>query len=193
MLFIASHLHSGSAEFISALNLNPRIDIKNLGLSYDHPTNLEYLFSRGHKLNNSAAIYGDQILYNKDFSCKAFYKFSKFIYIIGSAKDTLEQILTNYSELDELRATRYYCFRLRRLYEMARETPGAVFLTKENLSDPKASELIECYLGLTSSIPIIKLSENKSEKQISYKLLTSAQDCYERYLFLFKQINLKLI
>ena len=49
-------------------------------------------------------------------------------------------------------AKRYYCFRLRRLYEMAKKTPGAIFLTWDDIKSKKKLELVENYLNIKEKI-----------------------------------------
>lgn len=190
--FVVSHLCSGSSELISFLNNNPRILIRTLGHSYDHPIALEHLFSLGHKLGNAAAIYGDHILYNHNFGCKAFYKFSKFIYVIRSAKSTLKEIMFEKNEYSELQASRYYAFRLRRIYEMARQTPGAVLLTWDNIFSKLGSDLIDNYLNLKEKIQFGDLPPNP-QSDVDPDILNYSQDIYEKYLFKLKQLNLTLV
>jgi len=189
ILFLSSHLFSGSNELATVLNENSRIDLIEHLLTYDHPIVLDYLYNRGHKLDNTAAIYGGQILFNKDFGCKAFYDFSKFIYVIRSAKPTLNAIKRYRKEYSELTACRYYCFRLRRIYEMARSSPGSVFLTEENFATRQGMDLIGNHLNLKEPLRIPNVPE-VVEDDFSSQLIAKAQDCYEKYLYHLKQLDL---
>lgn len=191
VVFITTHLFSGSNTFINSLNVSERIDIRHPHLSYDHPEVLLQLFQLGHKLNNRAAIYGDELLFNKDFSSKAFYSFAKFIYFIHSPKDVLTEMLTNVKNISAVGACRYYCFRLRRIYEMAVKTPGAVFLTLDEFLNGKGDSLIEEYLGLVDNLNFKETSkQNVLEKNIPYNILLEAEKCYEKYFYCLKNINL---
>jgi hypothetical protein len=177
---------------MTILNDNERIDLTDHLLSYDHPSSLNYLFSLNHKLDNAAAIYGGQILFNKDFSCKAFYDFAKFIYVVRPAKQTLNEIKIGKKEYSELSACRYYCFRLRRIYEMARSTPGAILLTRDDILSQKGLDLIQDMLGLKQ----VLVPQDIPERQVdnfSSQLVDKAQDCYEKYLYHLKQLDLKTI
>lgn len=192
VLFVASHLCSGSNELISVLNENERIQINTTKLVYEHPSVLDNLFSLGHKLDNSAAIYGSQLLYNTSLSCNAFYDFSKFIYVVTPAKPTLNRIKKELEEYTELSACRYYCFRLRRLYEMARHTPGAVFLTGDDLKNKNGSNLIDEYLNLKTPTDFGNLSMVEPETDdFDTSLLEEAQDSYEKYLYRFNRLDLR--
>lgn len=195
IVFVVSHLGSGSSGLVTILNENPRIDISNKNLSYEHPSVLEYLFSLGHKLDNTAAIYGDQILFNKDLGCRAFYDFSKFIYVIRPPKFTLNELVYQRNEYDESTAENYYAFRLRRMYEMARDTPGAVFLTWDDLRQGRGLNLIEEYLNLKT--PLVSLPELfqdlTTSKVVAADVLKRTEDCYEKYLYYFRNLNLQQV
>jgi hypothetical protein len=191
ILLVASHLFSGSNALLGVLNENNKIDLIDDLLSYDHPSVLEYLFEFGHKLDNSSAIYGGQILFNKDLSCKIFYDFAKFIYVIRPAKPTLNEIKLNRKEYSELTAYRYYCFRLRRIYEMARSTPKAVLLKNDDIYSQEGLDLIQDYLDLKQPLILQKLLEIKEEETFSSSLVDKAQDCYEKYLYHLRQLDLR--
>lgn len=188
ILFIVSHLGSGYENLIYSLNKNERIDIKSLQLSYAHPEVLEYLYESGHKLDNSASFYGDLILFNKNFSCNSFYKFSKFIFFINSPLISLNEICKT-DKLNEKAAFRYYSFRLRRIYEMAvNSNNNFVFITHDDLINKTKFDVIEKYLNLKSKLTYPELETNQSQNFISSDLLIQANDCYEKYLFLMKSI-----
>lgn len=191
LLFIVSHLGSGSLDFIDLINENSRIDIKDRRLSYDHPNTLDYLFSTEHKLNNSAAIYGDHVVFNKDFSNRVFYSFSKFVYIIRAPQEFIGSICEDVA--DSNRISRYYEFRLRRMYEMARNTEGAVFFTWNNLKEGQGLDLFNEYMQLQKE-PVIYQDRFKEIKhEFPADLIESCQDTYEKYLFKFKNLNLRSV
>jgi hypothetical protein len=195
VLFVISHLFSGSTDLLAVLNEHDRIHINdNTRIPYEHPSVLDNLFSLGHKLDNSAAIYGDHLLFNTDFNCTAFYDFSKFIYVVRHAKPTLNEIKNQRKEYSDLSANRYYCFRLRRIYEMARRTPGAVLLTGDNLRDKKGAELVTDYLNLTKPVDFSNLLYiNYIEENVASPIVEDAQDCYEKYLYNLRQLDLRKI
>ena len=70
IVFVVSHVGAGAEIFITqVLNENPRLDILTHGRVYEHPSDLDALFLHPHKLTNTAAIYGDLLLHNVNFSC----------------------------------------------------------------------------------------------------------------------------
>ncbi|RDJ35601.1 MAG: hypothetical protein DWQ19_12350 [Crenarchaeota archaeon] len=151
---------------------------------------LNGLFSLDHTSDNTAAIYGEHLLFNQTLSSKAFYKFAKFIYVFDNAKSSLNKIINHKNEYAHLGAFRYYCFRLRRLFEMACNTPGAVLLTGDDLREQKGAELIENYLDVSVDFSKLELDDT-FESVVSASIVEEAQDCYERYLYKMKQLDLK--
>jgi len=189
VVFIVSHLHSGSNSLIQTLNENPRVHIQNTKLAYNHPDVLRNLFSLGHKLDDSSAVFGDHILFNTDFSSNVFYDYAKFIYVVRDGRSTLESILSderlNY-DLDK--AVLYYSFRLRRMYEMATRTPKSIFLNYRQMYEEDNLKAIENYLDLKEPLKgrevefaDFKLSRNQTDR---------CQEVFEKYLFKFKNLNL---
>ena len=191
ILFVVSHLFSGSDELVKNLNENPRIDLKPGYFTYSNPLVLEHLVGLGHKLDNAAAIYGDHLLYNSYFSNKVFYQFSKFIYVIRHPKLVIGQIISQHEKYNELTAARYYELRLRRIYEMAYHTPNAVLLTWDHLKDGKGMHLIEEYLGLKNPVSIPEMIQDGEE--ISFDQQKQLDEYYEKYIYKFKQLNLRSV
>ena len=188
--FVISHLGSGSEELVRILNENPRVVIHSTNTNYIHPDTLGHLFERGHKLDNAAAVYGDHLLHNASFASKALYEICKFIYLIRPPRASLNIIkIGGYTPHT---ACRYYCFRLRRICEMAKQTPGAVFLTWQDLADGRGQALIESYLNLKDPLNPGNFSE-PTEDDISLELVEQAQNSYERYYYYLSQQNLQSV
>ena len=85
VLFIMTHIGSGWEELAETLNEHPNIVCYTTGYSYHHPKDLDFLTNRLHKKDNSAAVWADVILHNKDFTCKALCKHCRFIYWCSSS------------------------------------------------------------------------------------------------------------
>lgn len=188
---MVSHLGSGSLELLRVLNRNTRVVIHNQSGKYAHPTDLEWLFKFGHKIDNTAAVYGDHLTHNVSFACPALYDVCQFIYVIRSAKPTLNTIVSSGLYTPE-NALRYYTFRLRRICEMAKRTPGAVLLTWEDMSNDRCFPLLEEYLGLNTSLTSEKF-EAETLDLVEHSLVEQAQESYERHLYYLKQLDLKRV
>lgn len=187
--FIVSHLGSGSAELLDILNRNPRVLIQNQNAEYAHPTDLEWLYNSGHKMDSAAAVYGDHLVTNVSFYCRPLYKECFFIYVVRSARPSLHEIISQYGHKPK-NALLYYTFRLRRICEMARQTPGAVLLTWEDVANGKGLPLVEEYLGLKEPLKINELKENE-QNFIDLSIISDAQESYERHLYYLKQLDLR--
>lgn len=186
VVFIVSHLCSGSDNLIEILNQNSRIKIQNSDILYDHPTALDHLFDMGHKVDNTAAIYGDHLLFNSSFSCKRLCDFCKFIYLVKRPDSTIGEIVAGHSYTEE-NAGKYYCFRLRRICEMIYKTPGPiVFLTWDDI-EAGGFDQIEEYLNLKEPL-VPKPESSRVYKDVSLDILTKCENSYERHLYYVRQL-----
>ncbi len=181
--FIISHLGSGSTALCQILNNNPRIQWCRTNIAYNHIESVETLTSHAHKLSRPSAIWLDDILYNFNFTCKSLYSCCQFIYVIREALPTISQIKMANS-------VNYYTYRLRRICEMARQTPKALLLTCNDIISGRCFPLLEDYLCLKE--PLI----NDQDFSVSLKpfpLLDYAQSAYERYYYYLRNLNLQLV
>lgn len=179
ILFVCSHLYSGSSELCELLSTNFRIQ-QFSAKPYINPLNLLYLSNRKHKCNNRSAIYLDELLFNHDLSIKLAYEKCNFIYYLGSPRLTLEQLC--YSGIKPLYALRYYTFRLRRLCEMAYRTPGALFLNHGDL--PESIPLIENYLGVKGFV--VNEQVHSEFPSVSFDFVKLAEESYEKTCYFLK-------
>lgn len=197
ILFVCSHLHSGSSMLCQILNNHPRIQSFNyLSKNYAHPENLIILSNQHHKLANRAAIYLDELLYNYQFSIKSAYKECKFIYLVREPEFVINSLITQ-QKMKISNAINYYSYRLRRICEMSRETPGAVLLTKNDLDAGKGKELIEEYLNLKTPLQDF-LSQNFNDQEkitdlVGHTRLSKVEETFQRYLYYLKNQNLRRI
>lgn len=79
-------------------------------------------------------------------------------------------------------AVSYYLFRLRRMYEMAYQTPDGIFLTYEDMLKDEGRKLVSDYLGI-KSIPPVTPAEDRSESWIPDR-------GYTKYLTMFRSLPL---
>lgn len=145
--FIVSHLNSGSPHLFDQLCDNPRVMGYRLPIIYNHPTMLDQLTTKPHKLLNSAAVYVTEVLYNWQLCHRGFYDMCRFIYMIREPEGTLNQLVRGHGYQPDF-AVRYYCYRLRRICEMAKRTPGAVLLTYTDMATGEGLHLVDKYLSL---------------------------------------------
>jgi hypothetical protein len=69
-LFIMTHVGSGWEALAERLQGDSRFHVFNTGLGYHHPDDVRALASLIHPRDNSAAVWVDVVLHNKDFTLK---------------------------------------------------------------------------------------------------------------------------
>jgi hypothetical protein len=136
----------------------------------------------------------DVLNFNQQLSTKTAYEYCKFIYVIREPEYVINSLVKK-DKMNFSFAKRYYCFRLRRLYEMAKKTPEAIFLTWDDIKSKKKLELVENYLNIKEKINldnslISKFSED-IDGSIPYSDLIKVENTYEKYLFFLKNLNLQ--
>lgn len=157
---------------------------------YDHPDVLFELMTLEHDLRNNSAVYADHLLFNIDFACPAIYKISNFVYFIRDPKQTLGLIIKNHNFNIE-KAYSYYIFRIRRIYEMYRDS-GGVFFTWDDLfnnRDQIKSDL-EDYLQFDINLNL-NLEYEDNSSVIPRDVLKKSEKIYEKYFFHMREINEK--
>lgn len=193
-VLLATHFHSGSLGLMYQLAENPRVQCYRTNNNYDHPTALEDIESKPHKCQHRGAVYLDEIVLNHSLRCKRILDICRVIYLIRDPAHTLDGIVQA-KILSPRSAARYYCYRLRRLCEMARRTPGAVFLTHEDLITGRGLPLLEKYLYLKDP-----LAHDPTKYPVKDLLgvvpkaeLDLAERAYEKYLYAFRQYPLQMV
>ena len=189
LLFI-THLGAQSDTLYEILNANPRIQMATTHTIYRTPMDAVQLTTTDHKLRTTAAIYGDRVLYNHTFCCDQLCKHCKFVYLIRAAKPTLSALLAT-GDYTPTSALRYYQFRLRRIMEMGKRTPGAVLLTHDGV-EKEGLGLIEEYLNLKTPLQGKSLPQEELE-EVPSEVVEIAQDSYERYLYQLKNMDLLVL
>lgn len=190
VVFLISHLGSGSFDLLKILNKNPNCHIHTSEIQYYHPEDLKWIYEN-HKIKGySSAIYGDHLLYNTFFYCKPLYKFCKFIYVVRSPRQTLNNILSKFN--NQNKSVNYYKLRLRRIYEMARETKGAVFTTYDNLINYRSFPIIQSYLNLSEPLDKDEFEQN-DYNDFNENLIKDAEVYYNKYFYLLNNLDLRKV
>jgi len=186
--FVVSHLGSGSGSLVSALNANPRCEIRDSGARYDGASGIRWLFRMGHKCRDASAVYGDHLLFNASISSKRLYGMFQNIFVIRPARHSLNEIvLRGYNEKG---ASSYYRFRLRRICEMARRSPESLLLTWDDLARDSSMRIIEEYLGLSAPLETPRTGV-PARDSCSEAVVDECQQAYDRYYYYLKSLGLK--
>jgi hypothetical protein len=186
-VFIVSHLFSGSHALCEKLETTQRVSSFSSNATYKHYDDFRFLVGRRHKINNAAATYLDELIYNHSFSFKPLYEYCKFIYVIREAKPTINGIITHHN-LKQQSALRYYSYRLRRLCEMARNTPNSLLVTWDDIITGKCISPISEMLNLKSDLDTnFNLKHYKEvDDKVHYKIIEQGQESYERHFMYLK-------
>lgn len=187
-LFLITHECSGSNILRKALDKTSRVQFFENQAIYAHFSNVENLTSQNHKLKNVAAIWAEELLYNYQFQSKRLYDSCKFIYFIRDAKSTLGEVVKKRNESQS--KTLYYTYRLRRIFEMARKTPNAIWMTYDDLIAGRKIDFVEKYLYLREPLEINhKFEQTKHNNFISNEQISYAERAYERYYYKLSKLN----
>lgn len=188
IVFVCSHLQSGSEGLCRAMDLHPRIQLFPTG-TYTNPENLITLTKQPHKLNNRSSIYLNELMFNYELCTKAAYENCKFIYVVRPPENALGRIIEK-EDMKISYAIRYYTYRLRRICEMAKRTPGAVFLTWDDLNNNRGIDLIDDYLelkqGLIYDSSLLDDFRQEPDVRIKLEIRNKVEETYQKYLYWLK-------
>jgi hypothetical protein len=182
ILLIASHLGSGSSNLCYSLAQSKVIQWVQDGLIFDDLSSTESILASNHKYSNIVGLYVNEVFYNYQISHKIIYKACDFVYLIREPKSAIKVEKPK----DATYALDYYIFRLRRLYEMAKETKNAMFLTWEDLVSGKGTQLISNKLNLPDEIKFNELKPTKQFLSLPKPMLKKAEEAYELCLYRIK-------
>jgi hypothetical protein len=193
IVIINSHRYSGSTLLYQAMCNHSLIQGYDEKRTYFTAFDLLEFNRFSHKIKAKSAIYLREVLSNQYLSTKMDYSKVFFIHIIRRPIDTLN-FLINEEKMSPSFALRHYCFRLRRICEIAKRTSNSVLFTYEDLKKPETLSFLESILGLKTKIDFLHSSLRTIEKEwknnlISFEGIKSAEDCYERHFYYLSQLK----
>ncbi len=186
--FVVSHLGSGSASLVAALNANPSCQFIESNAKYDGPASVRWIFKMGHKCRDASAVYGDHLLFNASITSREMYGRFLNIFVVRPARHSLNEIIR--MGYNERGASSYYRFRLRRICEMAKRSPDSILVSWEELAKESTADIISEYLGLPTPISP-PLPFEPSEEVCSESTVEECQMAYERYYYYLNGLNLR--
>ena len=185
ILLMISHLESGSDGLVQNLDSGIRLQRLNFNLY----SNLDCLsFKRSNtEYRKRPKVYFDHILYNHEFSCKELFKYLNFVYVVGDPKKSLDNIVCN-KIYDERTACNYYCFRIRRIYEMIKKSGDCLVFFDEDLQNDETYNKIHQMLVIKDKIKIKNKTQDKKEIYIDRNIMIEAESFYEKYRYKIKSL-----
>jgi hypothetical protein len=188
ILLVVSHLGSGSDGLIQNLDSGVRLQKLNYGLY----SNLDCLsFKRPNaEYRKRPKVYFDHILYNHEFSCKELFKYLNFVYVIGDPRNSLKNMVYN-KIYNEQTTCNYYCFRVRRIYEMIKKSNNYLAFFDEDLQNSEIYNKIYQMIGIKDKIKIKNKRQDKKEIYIDRNIMSEAENFYEKYRYKIKSLIVK--
>lgn len=184
ILLLCSHLESG-VDILSE-NLNSGSKLQKLNGNYNTIDCL-FLKKENFQYNKRPKFYFDNILFNHEFSCKELFKYLSFVYLIGDPRKTITNIV--YSKIyDEKTACNYYCFRVRRIYEMIKKSKNYIVFFDEDLLNKNIYKDIHDMLGVKDRLKIKNIQRNDKEIRLNKNNIDEVENFYEKYRYKIKQL-----
>ncbi len=192
VLFSITHLGSGSLPLLNILNQNPRVQFSPASPVVHNYTDLQPLTATPHKMTSVAAMYAFEIAYNYQFGTRNPVRHAHHLFVVRQPEAVLTLLVSGGYGREE--AARYYCYRLRRICEIAKRVEQGMLLTFDDLQRGEYGSAVKTFLGLKDE-PAHAPEAFESLKPslpcpVSQKTLDWCQDCYERHLFFLKSLPL---
>jgi hypothetical protein len=181
ILFLATHIGSGSENLVETLEQSPRIEFFPSSSIFAHPEDLNPLFANSHKNTTANAICGTQLFLNESISGKSFYHSCWFVYFIRRARPAITEIIKRKS-YNPKTAIDYYIFRIRRLYEMSVQSKSPV-LTWDDIQMSRGLDAVQEYLKLKLPIPARPELFVEQIDLLPQSQVEKAEEVYESILY----------
>jgi len=175
LLFITSHFGSGYEAIFELMDRNPLVQTIITEYTFSHPNEIMgLLMMNEHKSDSPLATYMTPLLMNSMLSHKGVVDFSKFVYFIRPPLNSLHEMV-DFGTHTPTSALNHYLFRMRRIAQLAEMTPGAVFLTWNNLVKKEGLNLVEEYLELEEPLEYMDLEPREMSGTIHKSFIDKAQ------------------
>ena len=171
-----------------ALEECPLIQMNSTNTDYDHP-DIVYDFFKKLPPEANNVICGEHLLLNHSLSHVGILDFAKFVYFIRPGSHTIQDMMRS-GVFTPNNCLLHYSYRLQRICEMARKTPGAVLLTWEDLQAGRGMDLVGNYLRVPYRFTQPKVSPFSKNNKVAPEILKKADECYERYYYYLRQFDL---
>lgn len=120
-----THIGSGWERLSAQLEKTPKVHVFSTGLSYHHPDDVRDLKRQIHRRHNSAAVWADVILHNKDFTMKRLCGDYRFVFWSAPFGQAVEELKK--AGYGDQQAEAYYSFRLEGMRQYFNRCPVALW------------------------------------------------------------------
>lgn len=192
VLLSITHLGSGSLPLLGLLNRNPRVQLLQTNTTVHSYPDLRAITSQRHKLGSSAAMFAIDLNYNYQLGPRVQLPHAHHLFVVRPPEVVLN-LLVSKGFFKQEQAARYYCFRLRRMCEIAKRVGTGMLLTYDDIQRGDYTETLGEFLGLKEPVVHVpKLFDhlNYTENVFAKPTMDWCRDCYERHLFFMKSLPL---
>lgn len=148
--------------------------------------------SMPHKLNSVAAMFALDLNFNYQLGSKNLVPHAHYLFTVRQPEPVLNTLIAG-GIYGHREAAMYYCYRLRRMCEIAKRVKHGMFLTFEDIQRGDYVDVIKSFLNLKEDISHLPEAFDHLKPKsnvVSSKTLDWCQDCYERHLFFLKSLPL---
>jgi hypothetical protein len=121
-----THLGSGWEKIASLLEEYPHIHVFQTDRSYGHPDDVLSLLNENHRRKSSAAIWGDVVFYNKDWTMKRLVSYYKFIFWSCPLENCINELVSKHKYKTN-NAENYWKYRMEGLKQYHKRTPNSLW------------------------------------------------------------------
>jgi hypothetical protein len=154
----------------------------------DHPDKVQGIVGLPHKVAHAGAVFGVELLLNYQLTCRRLVEFSRAVYVLSDPRKAIPRVMAS-GLYDQESAARLYCFRLRRLAELARKTTNGLLLTESDLETPEGSALAASFLKVRSEVRPV--CGRDAGFDVSGRLMDLCVESYERHFFYMRGLPLR--
>jgi hypothetical protein len=186
-VFIATHVGAGGSMLMDMLLALPKMGrLRRLDTQvYSDPSALASLQDEARHFRPHAKAFLDKLTHNYELADKNFYRLANYIILVREPEDSLNWIVQDgYSEAGALR---YYCYRLRRLCEIAKKADRWIAVTWNELVDKTALPRIKSFMGLRELPSVYKPQETK--RTVAPATVLTARKAYDKYLNYLRRLE----
>lgn len=195
VLLSVSHLGSGSLQLLSLLNHNPRVQFTNTQTPIRDYTDLQAVTSIPHKMNSVAAMYAIEVNHNFQLGPKNVAPHAHHLFLIRRPDPSIG-MMVEHGIYRQHEAAMYYCYRLRRICEIAKRAESGMLLTYEDLENGSYVQPLSKFLGLKEEVEFVPNVFEAFKPRSPVDLGRDeawCRDCYERHLYYLKSLPLTRI
>jgi hypothetical protein len=192
VMISVTHLASGSLPLLNLLNRNPRVQFVQTNPVIQNYVDLKALTGMTHKLSSVAAIFALESNFNYQLGSKIKIPHAHYLFTVRQP-DPVLNLLVSDGIYDQKGAAMYYCYRLRRICEIAKRVKHGMLLTYDDIQRGDHIAPLKTFLGLKEDVLHIPEFFNHLKSPpnvINREILEWCRDCYERHLFFLKRLPL---